>query len=98
MAVLDGEPFPAHEAKRRIRAILAGGFVGLDEPHFRHEAAKDGIDMLDVTNVLRAGIVEEPEYENGDWRYRVRTQKFCVVIAFEADDALVVVTVWRLRS
>ena len=31
--------------------------------------------MVDCANVLRAGFVEEPEFENGTWRYRVRTAK-----------------------
>jgi len=63
--VIDGEPFRAHEAKRRIRSILNNGLVDFEVPHFREEAAKDDIEMTDVVNVLRAGIVEEPEYENG---------------------------------
>lgn len=95
--MLPGEPFRAHEAKRRIRAILASGFVDYDLPHFKEEAAKDKIDMMDVTNVLRCGIVEEAEHENGAWRYRVRTQKFCVVVQFEAEDEILLITTWRLK-
>lgn len=93
--MIDGEPFRAHEAKRRIRLILNSGFVVYDLPHFRKEAAKDGIDQLDVTNVLRCGNVSEAEMENGEWRYRVTTQKFCVVVQFEAEDELLLITTWR---
>lgn len=96
--MLPDEPFRAHEAKRRIRAILASGFVEYDLPHFRQEAAKDNIDMMDVTNVLRCGVVEEAEMENGEWRYRVRTQKFCVVVQFEAEDEILLITTWRFKS
>ena len=93
--MLPDEPFRAHEAKRRIRAILVSGFVNYDIPHFRQEATKDNIDMMDVTNVLRGGVVEEAEMERGEWRYRVRTQKFCVVVQFEAEDEILLVTTWR---
>lgn len=96
--MVDGEPFPSHDARRRVRRILESGFVNYDEPHFLREAAKDRIDILDVANVLRCGIVQEGEWENGGWRYQVRTQKFCVVVAFEAEDELVLVTAWRYRS
>lgn len=93
--MLPDEPFRAHEAKRRIRAILVSGFVNYDIPHFRQEAEKDNIDMMDVTNVLRGGVVEEAEMESGEWRYRVRTQKFCVVVQFEAVDEILLITTWR---
>jgi hypothetical protein len=29
--------------------------------------------MVDETNVLRGGVVDPAEFENGSWRYRVRT-------------------------
>lgn len=93
--MLPDEPFRAHEAKRRIRAILVSGFVNYDIPHFRQEAEKDNIDMMDVTNVLRGGVVEDAEMESGEWRYRVRTQKFCVVVQFEAVDEILLITTWR---
>jgi hypothetical protein len=39
--------------------------------------------------------VEPGEYENGSWRYRVRTARMCFVITFRSEEALVVVTAWR---
>lgn len=96
--MIDGEPFRAHEARRRIRTILVSGVVGYDLPHFQREAKKDGIDMMDVTNVLRCGTVEEAEHDNGAWRYRVRTQKFCVVVEFVSDDEILLITTWRWKS
>jgi len=74
---------------------LVSGFVNYDIPHFRQEAEKDNIDMMDVTNVLRGGVVEEAEMESGEWRYRVRTQEFCVVVQFEAVDEILLITTWR---
>ncbi|MFO0686926.1 MAG: hypothetical protein U0234_32985 [Sandaracinus sp.] len=61
-------------------------------------------------NVLRAGIVRDPEWENGSWRYRVETAKMLFVAAFDpevdampgddddlGDLELIVVTGWRKR-
>ena len=95
--VIDGEPFQAHEAKRRIRQILHEGFVDWELPHFRDELRKDRLDMVDAVNCLRAGIVEEAEMDSGEWRYRIRTQKICLLVQFEAEDELLVITIWRLR-
>lgn len=50
---------------------------------------------MDCCNVLGGGWVEPGEYENGSWRYRVRTARMCFVITFRSEDALVVVTAWR---
>ncbi len=45
--------------------------------------ALDALDALDVLNVLRAGrVFEDGEFENGSWRFRVHTERFCVVVAF----------------
>jgi hypothetical protein len=59
--------------------------------------AKDHLDAVDVDNVLRGGVVEPGEYENGSWRYRVRTDRITVVIAFRSGSELVVVTAWRIK-
>lgn len=59
--------------------------------------AKDNISTVDATNVLRGGVVEPAEFENGSWRYRVRTNLLCVVVAFRSDKELVVVTAWRFK-
>ncbi len=58
--------------------------------------AKDGLAEIDVVNVLRGGVVEPGEWENGSWRYRVRTSRIAVVAAFRSETMLVVVTAWRL--
>jgi hypothetical protein len=66
---------------------------------------------VDVVNILRAGVVQPAEWENGSWRYRVSTQRMAVVAAFEPDVEavpaeeddlsemeLIVVTAWRQKS
>ena len=50
---------------------------------------------VDCVNVLRAGVVDPPELENGTWRYRVRGGWINVVVAFRSEDTLVVITAWR---
>ncbi len=57
--------------------------------------ADDGLTAVDVENVLRAGWVEMSEYENREWGYRVRTNRIAIVVAFESEAELTVVTVWR---
>lgn len=57
----------------------------------------DDLDRADCLNVLRAGWVEPPEWENGQWRYHVCSHKIELVVAFRSSDQLVIVTVWRTR-
>jgi hypothetical protein len=93
---LDGEPFSPAEAKRRIVAILTTGDVAFSG-HARRELAKDSLTTVDAANVLRAGSVDPAEAENGEWRYRVRTQRMAVVVAFRSETELRIVTAWRFR-
>jgi hypothetical protein len=90
------EPLKPADAKNLIRQILLTGNVVLTS-HAQQEMAKDNMTMLDVTNVLRGGVVDPGEYENGSWRYRVRTGRMCVVVAFRSEAELVVVTAWRFK-
>lgn len=59
--------------------------------------SKDKLTMVDVTNVLRSGVIDPAEFENGSWRYRVRTGRIAVVIAFRSETELRVVTAWRMN-
>lgn len=90
------EPLSPPAARQLIRVILRNGTVSFSG-HGRQEMANDGLTEIDVVNVLRGGAVEPAEWENGSWRYRVRTARMVVVIAFRSAIALVVVTAWRLR-
>lgn len=67
--------------------------------HAEDEMWNDGLTTNDITNVLTGGrITEEPELIKGEWRYRVHTQRICVVVEFESSDEIVVVTAWRKRK
>lgn len=68
------EPLPPTDAKRLLVAIITDGVL-IFSSHARDEMAKDGLDDQDALNVLRAGVVEPGEMENGTWRYRVRTSR-----------------------
>jgi hypothetical protein len=90
------EPLSPPAARKLIRAILAEGTVNFSV-HGRKEMADDHLTEIDVVNVLRGGVVEPAEWEQGSWRYRVRTARMVVVIAFRSETMLVAVTAWRLR-
>ncbi len=90
-------PLKPPEARKVIDAILAVGTVLLSEPHGVEEMEKDDLDMGDALNVLRAGIVRDPEWENGEWRYHVETPRMTFIIAFESEATLMIVTAWRKK-
>jgi hypothetical protein len=90
------EPLSQPATKKLIRTILSDGMVGFTK-HAREEMGKDKLVEVDVVNVLRGGAVEPGEWENGSWRYRVRTARMVAVVAFRSESALSVVTAWRLK-
>lgn len=69
----------AAEARRILRAVIADGVLHFSG-HARREMAKDGMTDQDIVNTLRAGQPEPSEFENGSWRHRVKTNRFCVVV------------------
>ena len=91
------EPLSPPDARRLIREILQSGSVVLSR-HAAEEMAKDNLTMVDVTNVLRGGLVDPAEFEKGSWRYRVRTARIAVIVAFRSETELRVVTAWRMNS
>ena len=92
--MLENEPLNEAQAKRLIRHILESGTVSLSD-HALEELAKENMTTVDAVNVLRGGVVEPAEFERGSWRYRVRTQRMYVVVAFRSEKHLVIVTAWR---
>jgi hypothetical protein len=63
--------------------------------HSLEALADDDLSTVDSVNVLRAGMVEPAEFEKGCWRYRVRTRRMVVVIAFRSESEIRIVTAWR---
>jgi hypothetical protein len=93
---MKGEPLDPTRARQLIRSILDAGTVRFSG-HALEELAKDDLTTLDCANVLRGGTVEPPELDKGTWRYRIRTSRIYVVVAFRSETELVVVTAWRLQ-
>jgi hypothetical protein len=89
-------PLETGTARRLIRQILEAGTVAPSQ-HALEEMTKDDLSLVDCVNVLRAGVVEPPEFEKGTWRYRVKTNRICVVVAFRSEQELRIVTAWRFR-
>ena len=110
MATLSVMPLRALEARTYLRRLLDQGIFVVSD-HARREMKKDDLTDADAINIVRGGVVREPEWENGSWRYRVDTPRMCVVVAFDPEPdtlpakeadltevELVVVTAWRIRS
>jgi len=74
------EPLRDVDARVAIRAIIEDVEVEF-WAHAQEEMAKDKLSQADCLNVLRGGWPDPAEFENGQWRYRVHTQKICVVVS-----------------
>lgn len=90
------EPLSPPAARKLIVPSLKDGTINFSK-HGREEMTKDRLEEIDVVNVLRGGTVEPGEWEHGSWRYRVRTARMAVVVAFRSKTLLVVVTAWRFQ-
>lgn len=89
------EPLSLDDAHHLARRILAQGYVAFTQ-HARDEMKNDSLVDRDVTNVIRGGYCESVDFEKGTWRYRIRTQRIVVVVAFRSEAELRVVTAWRV--
>ncbi len=91
------EPFSRPAARTLIRKILLDGEVTFST-HALDEMEIDQLERTDCLNVLRGGVVEFEEMIKGTWRYRVRTPRITVVIAFRSEEELRVITGWRNKT
>lgn len=91
------------EALKLVRAIMSD-----ENPqivftrHALEEMANDDLDQQDVWNILASDdirITDEPESSSGgNYKYRVKTNRFCVVVAFFRDaTGMTVITVWKTK-
>jgi hypothetical protein len=91
------EPLAPDVATRLVKQIIRNGDVSWSD-HVKEELLKDDLTTGDCLNVLRAGAVtESADLERGTWRYRVHTNRMCVVVAFRSECELRIVTTWRKR-
>jgi hypothetical protein len=94
--VLENEPLSPPVARRLIRAIAAAGGVRFSG-HAVAELRRDGLNTVDGHKVLVSGAVAAGEYEHGAGRYRVTAGRVTMVLEFESESRLVVVTGWKAR-
>ena len=69
--------------------------------HAVEELAKDNLTVVYANNILRstdAQILVEGEFEKGSYRYRLETTDVCLIIVFNSDQELVVITAWRKQK
>jgi len=85
------QPLAAAEARTLARVILVKGTVTFTS-HCLTELAKDGKTTVDATNIIVVVPTAEAEWENGAWRHRAQTQRMAVVLEFETEAELIVVT------
>jgi hypothetical protein len=95
MTEVQDEPLGPDAARRRIRVILRAGRA-IYSRHAKQELLADDLTTVDCENVLRGGVVGPGEFDDGTWRYRVETSRIAVVAAFRSEEALVIVTAWRI--
>ena len=80
-------------AQKLMRKIIDEGSVSYEaNKHFLDEMKKDDLTPADCVNCIRAGVPEEPEFVNGSWRYRFRTQRMYTVAAFRSETEISLVT------
>ncbi len=88
------EPLSEADARKLIRRIIEDGDTEFWH-HAREDMSKDRLSEADCLNVLRGGWPEAGEYHNGHWRHQVHTRDMCVVVQFESENELAIVTAWR---
>lgn len=86
------------QARKKLTGILAANPNCFSYGHhFKRRLLERQMSLGDVLNVLYGGwILMDGELENGEWRYRVETERMVVVIAFLNDAHVRLVTCWRL--
>lgn len=65
------QPLRAIEARKRLRSILNSGVVTYAQPHALDMIRERKLSIIDCENVMRAGVMQEAEWENGGWRHQV---------------------------
>ena len=91
-----GKQLSLRQARKLILDIIENGEVTYSRPHALGRMRERGITMVDCINILRAGRMSEPVFENGSWRYRIETNAMAAVVTFLSENELLVITVIRL--
>src|SRR3989344_3214202 len=82
------------EVRKLLTHILNGGDIQFTE-YAEKRMLERGITAQTVLNVLSRGVVKEGEehFFEGDfqWRYRVETKRYRVVVSFEIENEVIVI-------
>ena len=91
------EPLDPPVARQLIRTLIEVGKVTFSA-HATARMVECDMSLVDCHNVLRGGRVmgDLTAFERGTWRYRVETSRMAVVVAFEGEQLLRIVTAFRL--
>lgn len=90
------EPLTPTACRSLLLQIVESGRVEFS-PHALPKMQKHKVTEGQAIQVLRGGLVEPAEFENGSWRYRVRASKTYAVVSFRSETWTVVVTAWRVK-
>ena len=88
------KPLTPTQARKLIRHIIEVGEMEFWR-HAQEEMANDELSQVDCLNVLRGGWPHGGECYGSRWRYQVHTQTICVVVQFESEKHLAIMTAWR---
>lgn len=84
-----------HDAKRLFKEHSATLSLVLTN-HAEERLLQHDMALTDCMNVLRGGVWDPPEWENGSWRYRARTQKMTVIVEIDSENLeFTIITCWR---
>ncbi|MDP2599905.1 MAG: DUF4258 domain-containing protein [Deltaproteobacteria bacterium] len=91
-----------NQARKRVSAIAREHPKNIRfSRHALEEMLDDDLITADILNVIKSSsskILGEAELENGSYRYRLETNNIMVVVSFDSEDSLVVVTAWRKNA
>ena len=93
---LDG-PLDGVKLKRALLNVLERGLLAYIG-HAEIEMKKDAINRDHIDHVLRAGLMKMPaEVVRGEWRYRIETRAIAVIVSFQSELELEIITAWRFK-
>jgi len=97
-----GKRLDKNQARKRVSAIAREHPENIRfSRHALEEMLNDDLITADILNVIKSPsskILSEAELENGSYRYRLETNNIMVIVSFDSEDSLVIVTAWRKNA
>ncbi len=102
MENLSGKRLAKEQVRKLIAHILRNGGNLRFTAYCEKRMLERGITAPTVVNVLDRGVVKDAEeYTQGgytQWRYRIETSRYRVVITFEVSDEVIVINAIDFKS